>query len=1038
MNISAPFIKRPIATSLLSIAILLAGSIAYTLLPVAPLPQVEFPTISVSANLPGASPETMASAVATPLERQFGRIAGVTEMTSTSQLGSTSITLQFDLSRNIDAAARDVQASINAARGQLPTNLPNNPQYRKSNPADAPIMLLSLTSEEVSLSRMYDTADTILSQRIAQVAGVGDVRVAGGAKPAVRVQINPEALAFHGLSLEDVRNALGRANANVPKGELSGKQAAFVIKANDQIFRADEYRPLIVAYHNGAPVRLGDLGAVFDSVEDVRAAGLSNNRPAVILLVFRQPTANVIKVSDSIKALLPELSASVPPSMKLAIAADPTQTIRTSVRDIQLTMVLTIILVVLVIFAFLRNLRATIIPSIAVPLSLVGTFGVMYLLHFSLDNFSLMALTISTGFVVDDAIVVIENITRHLEMDEHPLEAAFHGSREVGFTVLSMSVSLVAVFLPILLMGGLVGRLFREFAATLSIAIAMSLVVSLTTTPMLCARFLRGEKGLRHGRIYRVSERGFELMLGTYERGLKWVLSHQPFMVAVVLVTLVVSVGLFIFIPKGFFPQQDTGRLSGQIVAGQDISFAAMAQKQRQICDILVADPAVENVIAFVGSNAGSTNIGRVFVQLKPRAQRDAFADQVIARVRGPLSKVAGATTYLQAVQDVRVGGRLSGAQYQYTLQSANLEDLNTFAPRLLEKLGTLPMLRDVSSDQLNHGLQTRVVIDRDTASRLGISPQAIDNTLYDAFGQRQVATIFLEMNQHHVVLEVEPRFQQNPDALRTIYVRSSTGADVPLSTFTHIEPSNATLAVNHQGQFPSVTLSFNLAPGAALGDATTAIEKAKREIGLPATIIGGFAGTAAQFQAALANEPILILAALITVYVTLGVLYESYIHPITILSTLPSAGVGALLALLLTGTDFSVIALVGIILLVGIVKKNAIMMIDFALDLERRLGLSSEESIYKACMLRFRPIMMTTMAALFGSIPLALGTGTGSELRRPLGISIVGGLLVSQLLTLYTTPVVYLAFERLQGWARHFRKPARAAGAPASVARPG
>jgi hydrophobe/amphiphile efflux-1 (HAE1) family protein len=816
----------------------------------------------------------------------------------------------------------------------------------------------------------------------------------------------------------------------------AGKQAAFVIKANDQIFRADEYRPLIVAYHNGAPVRLGDLGAVFDSVEDVRAAGLSNNRPAVILMVFRQPTANVIKVSDSIKALLPELSASVPPSMKLAIAADPTQTIRTSVRDIQLTMVLTIILVVLVIFAFLRNLRATIIPSIAVPLSLVGTFGVMYLLHFSLDNFSLMALTISTGFVVDDAIVVIENITRHLEMDEHPLEAAFHGSREVGFTVLSMSVSLVAVFLPILLMGGLVGRLFREFAATLSIAIAMSLVVSLTTTPMLCARFLRGEKGLRHGRIYRVSERGFELMLGTYERGLKWVLSHQPFMVAVVLVTLVVSVGLFIFIPKGFFPQQDTGRLSGQIVAGQDISFAAMAQKQRQICDILVADPAVENVIAFVGSNAGSTNIGRVFVQLKPRAQRDAFADQVIARVRGPLSKVAGATTYLQAVQDVRVGGRLSGAQYQYTLQSANLEDLNTFAPRLLEKLGTLPMLRDVSSDQLNHGLQTRVVIDRDTASRLGISPQAIDNTLYDAFGQRQVSTIFLEMNQHHVVLEVEPRFQQNPDALRTIYVRSSTGADVPLSTFTHIEPSNATLAVNHQGQFPSVTLSFNLAPGAALGDATTAIEKAKREIGLPATIVGGFAGTAAQFQAALANEPILILAALITVYVTLGVLYESYIHPITILSTLPSAGVGALLALLLTRTDFSVIALVGIILLVGIVKKNAIMMIDFALDLERRLGLSSEESIYKACMLRFRPIMMTTMAALFGSIPLALGTGTGSELRRPLGISIVGGLLVSQLLTLYTTPVVYLAFERLQGWARHFRKPL--AGAPASVARPG
>jgi multidrug efflux pump len=1023
MNISAPFIRRPIGTSLLSLAILLAGSLAHEFLPVAALPQVEFPTISVSAGLPGASPETMASAVATPLERQFGRIAGITEMTSTSQLGSTNITLQFDLSRDINAASRDVQAAINAARGQLPTNLPNNPFYRRINPADAPIMLLALTSKELELSRIYDAADTILAQKIAQVEGVGQVTVAGGAKPAVRVQINPTALANRGLSLEDVRTALRTASANVPKGELAGTDTAWVIRANDQLFKADQYRALVVAYRNGAAVRLGELGSVFDSVEDVKAAGLQDNQPAVIIIVSRQPGANVITTTDRIKALIPELQASVPPSVRIKIAADPTQTIRASVRDIQSTLLLTVGLVVLVIFLFLRNAWATIIPSIAVPLSLVGTFGVMYLLGFSLDNFSLMALTVATGFVVDDAIVVIENITRHLEMGVPPFQAALIGSREVGFTVLSMSVSLVAVFLPILAMGGIVGRLFREFAATLSIAIVVSLFVSLTATPMMCALFLRAQKKESQGRFNRACERAFEGMLAAYARGLRWVIRHQPVMVAVTVATLVLSVSLFVTVPKGFFPQQDTGRLSGTIQAAEDISFAAMAEKQKALCAILMADPAVDSVTSFVGSNAGSTNTGRLFASLKPQSERDASADQVIARLRGPLSKVPGASLYLQAVQDVRMGGRIGGAQYQYTLQSADLSELTSWAPKLLRKLRTLPEVRDVSSDQLNHGLQTTIVIDRDTASRLGVSPLTIDDTLYDAFGQRQVATNYLEMNQRHVVMEILPQFRQDPGALRNIYVRSTEGQDVPLSAFAHFEQTNTTLAVNHQGLFPAVTLSFNLPPGVALGQATAAIEAARREVGVPGTIHADFAGTAAAFRSSLANEPLLILAALITVYVTLGVLYESTVHPITILSTLPSAGVGALLALLATRTEFSVIALVGVILLVGIVKKNAIMMIDFALDVERRESLSSEEAIYKACLLRFRPIMMTTMAALFGSLPLALGTGTGSELRRPLGISIVGGLLVSQLLTLYTTPVVYLVFERLQARLGRRRK---------------
>jgi multidrug efflux pump len=1013
-NISEPFIRRPIATSLLSVALLLAGAVAYRFLPVAPLPQVEFPVIAVQATLPGASPETMASAVATPLERQFGRIAGVSEMTSTSLLGGTTIVLQFDLSRNIDAAARDVQAAINAARSQLPPNLPNNPSYRKVNPADAPIMILALTSDTLPVGRLYDAADSILAQKLSQVDGVGQVFVGGGARPAVRAQVDPALLSQLGVSLEEVRAALLNVNANSPKGELADKTRSWPISANDQLFEADQYRPVIVAYKNGAPIRLGDLGDVETSVEDVRTAGLSNGQRAVLIIAYRQPGANMIETVDRVLGLMPLLQASIPPAIKLSVVLDRTTSIRASFRDIQITLLIAIALVVLVVFVFLRTVRATIIPSVAVPLSLLGTLCGMYLLDYSLDNLSLMALTISTGFVVDDAIVVLENITRYLEAGHSRLQAALRGSREIGFTVLSMSTSLVAVFIPILLMGGIVGRLFREFAVTLTMAISVSLLVSLTATPMMCARFLPSPHA-RHGRAYRLGERVFNGILALYDGSLTWVLRHRFLTLLVTLGTIALNVHLFAVVPKGFFPQQDVGRIIGSIQAEQDISFPAMRSKMVDFVNTVLADPAVNNAVAFTGGAGNTTNSGRMFVVLKPLEQRKLSVDQVIDRLRGKLAHVPGATLYLQAVQDLRIGGRTSNAQYQYTLQSADLAELNQFAPRMLAKLRQLAPLRDVATDQQNRGLQAALTIDRDTASRLGILPHLVDDTLYDAFGQRQVSTIFAALNQYRVVLEVAPRFQENPDALKSVYVKSGSGAQVPLSTFARFVPSTIPLAVSHQGQFPSVTLSFNLAPGVSLSQAVSAVQAAEREIAMPASLRGSFQGTALAFQASLASQPILILAALIAVYIVLGVLYESYIHPITILSTLPSAGVGAILALQLCHMNLDIIGLIGIILLIGIVKKNAILMIDFAIDAERREGRTPLDAIYQACLLRFRPIMMTTMAAMLGALPLALGTGTGSELRRPLGITIVGGLLVSQLLTLYTTPVVYLYLERLR-----------------------
>jgi len=1014
MNIAAPFIRRPIGTTLLTIALLLSGALAFQFLPVAPLPQVEFPVISVSAGLPGASPETMASAVATPLERQFGRIAGVNQMTSSSQLGSTNIVLQFDLNRNIDAAARDVQAAINAARGQLPANLPSNPSYRKVNPADAPILILSMTSDTIRLPKIYDVANSILAQKLAQVSGVGQVFVGGGANPAVRAELNPLLLNKLGISTQQVATALSAANANKPKGEFAGPIDAWTIDANDQLLQADQYRSLIVASNQNGVVRLGDVADVQDSVEDIRNAGISNGKRAVLLVIFRQPGANIISTVDNVRKLLPELQASISPAIKLDVVMDRTLTVRASVRDIEFTLIISVILVVLVVFVFLRNFRSTIIPSVAVPLSLVGTFGVMYLLGYSLDNLSLMALAISTGFVVDDAIVVLENVNRYLEQGVKPVQAAFLGAKQIGFTVLSMSTSLVAVFIPILMMGGIVGRLFREFAVTLSAAIGVSLLVSLTTTPMMCAKLLRPLDREKHGRLYRASERAFDALLGAYARSLRVVLGHKSVTLMITILTAVLSVVLYGLVPKGFFPQQDTGRLGGSIQAEQDISFQAIREKMNNYVDIIMKDPAVDTVTGFVGGG-GTANTGRMFIMLKPLEKRKVSADQVIGRLRSKLAHVAGATLYLQSAQDLQIGGRMGAAQYQYTLQSESLDDLNQWAPKVLTRLRQLPQLKDVNTDQQNRGLEAKLVIDRDTAARLGIQPAAIDAALYQAFGQSQVSTIYQELNQYHVVMEVDPRYQQSPDALQSIYVPSKSGVQVPLATFSHYEPSNTPLAVNHQGQFPSVTFSFNLSEAVSLGEATQVIEKADQEIGLPSTIHASFQGTAAAFQDSLANEPILILAALLTVYIVLGVLYESYIHPITILSTLPSAGVGAILALLIFRKDLNVIALIGVLLLIGIVKKNAIMMIDFALEAERTSGKSPEEAIYQACILRFRPIMMTTMAALLAGLPLALGRGTGSELHRPLGITIVGGLIVSQMLTLFTTPVVYLYMDRLR-----------------------
>jgi len=1027
MSISAPFIRRPIGTSLLAAALLLSGILAFNFLPVASLPRVDFPVIGVGAGLPGADPQTMASAVATPLERQFGRISGVNQMTSSSQLGSTGITLQFDLNRDINAAARDVQAAINAARSQLPANLPSNPNYRKANPADAPILILALTSDTMTVPQMYDAADSILAQKLAQVDGVGQVFVGGAAQPAVRAEVNPTLLNKLGVGLDTVRNALNAANANRPKGAVSGRTTSYSFTDTDQLFTADQYRPLIVAYHNGAAVRLGDVGEVIDSVSDRRNIGLANGKPGVLIIVFRQPGANIIETVDRVRALMPFLQSSISPAIDLTIAMDRTVTVRASVKDIETTLIISVILVILVVFAFLRTVRATIIPSIAVPLSLVGTFGGMYLLGYSLDNLSLMALAISTGFVVDDAIVVLENITRYVEHGMGAVQAAFKGASEIGFTVVSMSTSLVAVFIPLLMMGGIVGRLFREFAVTLSVAIGVSLAVSLTTTPTMCAKFLRPPKTEKHNLFYRASERVFDHLLAAYTHALKWVLGNQPVTLIATILVACLSVFLYIKVPKGFFPQQDTGRIMGGVMAAQDISFQSMSDKMQRYVDIVMKDPAVDSVVGFAGGNTAQ-NQGRFFVMLKPLEQRNichpkhfwqscpvVTADDVINRLRGKLAVVPGATLILQSAQDLTIGGRFGNAQYQYTLQSANLEDLNNWAPRLLQKLRTLPQLRDQNSDQQDKGLQAKLVIDRDTASRLGITPQTLDNALYDAFGQRQVSTMYRPLNQYHVVMEVAPQFQQTPESLQNIYLRSTAGTPVPLAAFTHYEPSNTPLAVNHQGQVPSVTISFNLAPGVSLGEATQAIEDAERTIGFPPTVSASFQGTAAAFQDSLSSEPILILTALITVYIVLGMLYESYIHPITILSTLPSAGVGALLALLLTHNELNVIGTIGIILLIGLVKKNAIMMIDVALDVERTQGKPPVEAIFDACILRFRPIMMTTMAALLGGLPLALGAGTGSELHRPLGITIVGGLIVSQMLTLFTTPVVYVYMDRLR-----------------------
>jgi multidrug efflux pump len=1044
--LSRPFIERPVATTLLTIGVVLAGIVAYALLPVAPLPQVDFPTISVQANLPGASPDTMATSVATPLERSLGRIAGITEMTSSSALGNSRITLQFDLSRDIDGAARDVMAAINAARALLPTGLPSNPTYRKVNPADPPIIVLAVTSETMTRGQMYDAASTILAQKLSQVEGVGQVSVGGSSLPAVRAELNPQTVAAYGLGLEDVRTALANANANRPKGALDDGVHHWQIYANDQALTAKEYAPLIVAYRNGAPVRLSDLGRVIDSVEDVHNAGQANGKPAVMLQVNRQPGANIMSTVGRIMDLMPVLRAMIPSAMSLDVMVDRTPTIRSSLRDVERTMLVSVSLVVVVVFLFLRTARASAIPSVAVPVSLIGTFGIMWLCHFSLNILSLMALTIATGFVVDDAIVVLENITRHIESGESRMQAALNGVQEVGFTVVSMSLSLIAVFIPILMMGGIVGRYFREFAVTLSAAILVSLAVSLTTTPMMCSRILtvaaqrgaeavRGHSSAWRAQLVRIGDRisaALITMREFYAESLRWALKHSLLMVLILVATVALNVYLYVLIPKGFFPQQDTGRLIGTIQADQAISFDSMAIKFRQFISILRADPAVDNVVGFTGG--GQVNSGFVFMALKPLSSGRPSMDKVMARLRGKLSAVSGANLFLAPSQDIRIGGRQSNALYQYTLQSDDLDLLRQWAPKILHAAEGLPQLVDVNTDQQDHGIETMIEIARDTAMRYQLTPKLVDNTLNDAFGQRQVSTIYEPLNQYHVVMEVDPMWSTRPEDLNRLFIATPTDGQVPLTQLGAYRPNNTPLAVNHQGQFAASTISFNLPEGTSLGQATRAIEDAMARIGVPPNIHGSFQGTAKAFQESVATLPVLVGLALLTVYIVLGILYESYIHPITILSTLPSAGVGALLALMATHTEFTVIAFIGVILLVGIVKKNAIMMIDFAIVAERSEGLTPAEAIYKACLLRFRPIMMTTMAALFGAIPLAVLHGDGAEMRQPLGIAIVGGLLLSQLLTLYTTPVVYLYLDRLRLWLLGVRAGRVEPGEPAQA----
>jgi multidrug efflux pump len=1020
MNVSAPFIYRPVATTLLTIAIAIAGAIAFKVLPVSPLPQVDFPTISVNSSLPGASAEIMASSVATPLERQFGHIAGVTEMTSTSSLGTTSITIQFDLSRNIDGAARDVEAAINSARSYLPANLPINPTYRKVNPADAPIMIAGLTSDKYGPDKLYDEASTVIQQKLSQIQGVGQVNVGGGALPSVRVEVDPAKLASYGLAMTDLQSVLRLQNSDLAKGQITNGATSADILANDQISHAEDYKPLIVGYKNGGAVKLSDVANVIDSVQNVRTAGYLNGKRAVMLIIFRQPGANIIDTVDRIRADLPSIEASIPQGIETTIVLDRTTTIRASVNDVERTLGLSIVLVIVVVFIFLRNGRATLIPAVAVPVSLVGTFSVMYLCGYSLDNLSLMALTISTGFVVDDAIVVMENITRHLEAGMDPFAAALKGAQEIGFTVFSISISLIAVFIPLLLMGGIVGRLFREFAITLSTAIIVSMVISLSTTPMMCAYLLRNERKKKHGRVYMIMERFFDGMLSWYRGSLHWVLDNSFLTLTVLFLTVALNVALVMKIPKGFFPQQDTGAMGGSVQGPQDSSFPAMNDAIQKIEAVIKKDPAVDNVIAFTGGG-GATNTGNLFVALKPLNQRKISAAEVIGRIRPQLNRLPVASAFLQPSQDLRIGGRGSAALYQYTIQSDTVSDLATWGPRVFAEMKKLPGLQDVNSDQQNGGLDIRLNYDRVTAAKLGQTAQSLDSGIYSAFGQSEVSVIYTQLNQYYVVLEVAPEFSQTPDGLKNIYfhqtskINPTATGDVPLLTMADSQANTTPLALNHTGLFPSVTVSFNLSPGVSLSDATLAIDQMKQRIGAPSTLRGFYAGTLQAYQQSLSSEPILVLTALLAVYIVLGVLYESLVHPLTIISTLPSASVGAMLALMLFKQDLNVISIIGIVLLIGIVKKNAIMMIDFALQEERAGGKSTEDSIFEACMLRFRPILMTTMAALFGALPLAFGTGTGSELRRPLGITIVGGLIVSQLLTLYTTPVVYLTLDRLR-----------------------